>query len=352
MNGSPMSWCPSVAAIALFFVSLLANAEVGQKPFPKIEGGSGNDPPRSAPPVDARQPVLTPPAGNPTGQACSTEVERTINLNEPELHNSFRKQVEGEVKHYLELPCNSPFPNYIEQQEQALRVERQKQDWGWGFNSRGVRVRTNSDEINAGRRQVGICAMRARSAQCSALTASVAPPPSNVSAGTNRPVPTSPVPPPNRSDNSAADEQQLTKQWRDALALARQRQADIDRLRVGKPRLHRGGSVAHHCLKPQPGGGMLNDCPYAVEYHYCVYRPKKDSWSEAFNCEKKGGAWQVGRGPGTPVLMHMGGEITYWFACRYGETLQKPDGISPADIEFQDGRGLLGRCAEWGSKRG
>ena len=133
-----------------------------------------------------------------------------------------------------------------------------------------------------------------------------------------------------------------------ALALRNQERADQARQRL--PRLHKSGSIAHHCLKPQPGGGMLNDCPYAIEYSYCVLRPAKDSWSQAFDCDKGlGGSWQVGAGPGTPVLIHTGGETTYWFACRYGETLHKPDGISPVDIEYQRGRGLLGRCGEWSS---
>ena len=134
-----------------------------------------------------------------------------------------------------------------------------------------------------------------------------------------------------------------------AVAYAQKRQADIDRAREGKPKRHKIGAEAHHCLKPQPGGGVVNDCPYAVEYSYCVFHPIKDSWSAMFNCEDpKGiGSWQIGRGPNNRSIMHTGGEMTYWFACRYGETLSKPDGISPGDIEFQRGRGLVGRCGEW-----
>lgn len=98
-------------------------------------------------------------------------------------------------------------------------------------------------------------------------------------------------------------------------------------------------------------GGFVNSCPYAIEYYYCAYHPKKDSWAEAFDCEaNKFGAWQIAAGPGRRDTAHTNGaERIYWFACKYGPTLHKPDGISPADIEFQVGRGLLGRCAEWGA---
>ena len=144
--------------------------------------------------------------------------------------------------------------------------------------------------------------------------------------------------------------QRLNTQFREAETRAQNNQAKVDRARKGKPKRHVEGSVAHQCLTPQPGGGVVNACPYAVEYSYCVLRPTKGSWSEAFDCEKsKGGSWQVGPGPNSRSIMHTGGLTTYFFACKYGETLHKPDGISPADIEFQIGRGLLGRCAEWGA---
>jgi hypothetical protein len=103
---------------------------------------------------------------------------------------------------------------------------------------------------------------------------------------------------------------------------------------------------AHHCLKPKiaEGGGVDNICPFAVEYSYCVYRPTKDSWSESFECGKSGGSWQVGARQTS--IMHTSGEKVYWFACKYGESLSKPDGISPKDVTFAGDR-LVGRCAEW-----
>jgi hypothetical protein len=146
---------------------------------------------------------------------------------------------------------------------------------------------------------------------------------------------------------TTAEAQQLTAQRNQAVGLAQQRQADVERRREGKRKRHVLGQEAHNCLKPR-GGVVVNNCPYAIEYSYCVYHPVKDSWSASFDCEKtSGGSWQIGAGPNATSILHTEGEMTYWFACRYGETLSKPDKISPADIEFQRGRGLLGRCAEW-----
>lgn len=355
-----MKWCLPVAALALLFASAQVIAEVGQKPFPKIEGGSGNDPP---PVIFSIPPVV------PSAQPCAAAIAEAMEAETRKVETSnqtLRKRedfrpltpqprsfFEGTVKQLLSAQCGGQdiglrqYPINIASETKLLNEERSRRAHEW------QNMYITQRESSIAMTKLAQCAVQAKAAACGSTPASA----QSGDSGVNRPAPAIAAPtthvPPNTSDNPAANEQQLTKQWREAIRLAQQRQADIDWLRVGKPRLHKGGSVAHHCLKPQPGGGMLNDCPYAIEYHYCVYRPRKDSWSEAFDCEKsRGGAWQVGRGPGTPVLMHMGGEITYWFACRYGETLQKPDGISPADIEFQVGRGLLGRCAEWGSKRG
>lgn len=358
MIASPTKSCLQMAAFALLFASAQVAAQVGQKPFPKIDGGSGNDPPPT---------VFSIPPSTPSAQPCVAAIAEALEAEARKIETSnqtFRKRedfraltpqprsfFEGKVKELLSAQCGGQdvalrqYPVNIASETKQLNEERSQRAHEW------QNMYITQRESSIAMTKLVQCAVQAKAAACASTPASA----QSSDIGVSRPTPqaAAPIsPPPNASANSAADEQQLTKQWREALRLARQRQADIDWLRVGKPRLHKRGSVAHHCLKPQPGGGMLNDCPYAIEYHYCVYRPKKDSWSEAFNCEKSGGAWQVGPGPGAPVLMHMGGEITYWFACRYGETLQRPDGISPADIEFQVGRGLLGRCAEWGSKRG
>jgi hypothetical protein len=118
-----------------------------------------------------------------------------------------------------------------------------------------------------------------------------------------------------------------------------------------EPRSHVPEAMAHHCLKPQDGGGVVNDCPFSVEYSYCVERPAKGSWSESFECGKSGGSWQVGPGPGQRSIMHTAGAKVHWFACKYGPSISKPDGVSPQDVTFNPRTGRLeGRCAEWGAK--
>ncbi len=213
---------------------------------------------------------------------------------------------------------------------------------------------SRADEI--ARVGLNICILRARLAQCGSPQVSPIPL-RNVEI--NRPSPTNPVGS-NSPANVRPEAQGLNAQMRaaDQLALntatayAQKRQADVDRARQGKPKRHIAGQEAHSCLRPDVGGGVTNACPYAVEYSYCVYRPTKDTWSASFECGKNGGNWQIGPGPNSRSVMHTAGEMTYWFACKYGETLSKPDGISPADIEYVAGRGLVGRCAQWGSARG
>jgi hypothetical protein len=201
-------------------------------------------------------------------------------------------------------------------------------------------------EFFLSRTRMELCFLRARAAQCGSSSTS-APTPGT---STNRPSPTNPSSA-NSSANPTPEAQRLNKVLSEAETRAQNNQAKVDRARQGKRKRHIEGSVAHSCLRPQRGGGVINDCPYAVEYVYCVLNPAKDSWSAAFDCERsKGGAWQIGAGPNSRSIMHTGGDMVYWFACRYGETLHKPDGISPADTHFQIGRGILGRCAEWGSK--
>lgn len=115
----------------------------------------------------------------------------------------------------------------------------------------------------------------------------------------------------------------------------------------GKPkRLHVEGAVATSCLTPLEAGGVQNQCNFAIEYVYCVYKPKKDSWSSAFDCEQgKTGSWQVG--PLSKAIMQNNGERLVYFGCKYGATLAKPDGISPADFRFVTPENSVARCTEW-----
>jgi hypothetical protein len=49
--------------------------------------------------------------------------------------------------------------------------------------------------------------------------------------------------------------------------------------------------------------------------------------------------------------MHTAGAKVHWFACKYGPSISKPDGVSPQDVTFNPRTGRLeGRCAEWGAK--
>lgn len=118
-----------------------------------------------------------------------------------------------------------------------------------------------------------------------------------------------------------------------------------------KPKqLHVEGAVATSCLTPLDGGGVQNQCNFAIEYIYCVYKPKKDSWSSAFDCEQgKTGSWQVG--PLSRAIMQNNGERLVYFGCKYGPTLAKPDGISPADFRFVSPENSVARCREWGSSK-
>lgn len=119
----------------------------------------------------------------------------------------------------------------------------------------------------------------------------------------------------------------------------------------GSKRRHVPEAVASQCLSLNPGGGFKNSCPYAIEYSYCVFRPKKDSWSESFDCDKnKIGSWHMG--PYGSSIGHAAGQKVHWIACKYGAAIGdgQPDGISPADVKWDSRQGRLTfRCAEWGA---
>ena len=136
---------------------------------------------------------------------------------------------------------------------------------------------------------------------------------------------------------------------------ARFAQTAVDQDRRGGAKRHITSAAAHQCLKlirqPRQYGGFTNTCNYAVEYNFCLYHPEKDSWGAMFDCEKgngSGGSWQVG--PLKNVAAHTNGaERMHWFACRWGETLGKAEGVSPADVYFDRGsQRMMGCCASWG----
>ncbi|MEO8000279.1 MAG: hypothetical protein ABI644_00275, partial [Arenimonas sp.] len=105
---------------------------------------------------------------------------------------------------------------------------------------------------------------------------------------------------------------------------------------------------ASNCLAPQKEGGVINNCAFAVEYSYCVVQPKPGSWAASFDCNQgKSGSWQVG--PNSRAIMQTAGLQVAFFGCRYGPTLGKPDGISPADFRYNPNGLPSGRCREWGA---
>jgi hypothetical protein len=92
---------------------------------------------------------------------------------------------------------------------------------------------------------------------------------------------------------------------------------------------------------------VINSCAFAVEYYYCVAKPVPGSWSASFDCDQgKHGSWLVGAN--SRATMFTGGAAVAYFGCRYGPKLGEPDGISPADFDFNAGS-PTGRCREWGA---
>lgn len=111
-----------------------------------------------------------------------------------------------------------------------------------------------------------------------------------------------------------------------------------------KRRVHNSAAEANHCLRlykqvNEAYGGFSNGCGFRVDFAFCNYRPKPGSWGEAFDCAK---------GPsgiaGSDVAANFfsadhtnGAEKVYWFACK--------SPALPADVEYVEGRGLIGRCS-------
>ena len=136
---------------------------------------------------------------------------------------------------------------------------------------------------------------------------------------------------------------------------AEEAQQAVNKDRGSDSKRHVAAAEASQCLKLNKDArlydGFINSCNYAVEFNFCLYHPEKDSWGAWFDCEKgdgSGGSWQVGPLKNVGAHTH-GPERVHWFACRWGETLGKPDGVSPADVHFdRDSRRMMGRCATWG----
>ena len=120
--------------------------------------------------------------------------------------------------------------------------------------------------------------------------------------------------------------------------------ADADAQRKGK-RSHDPAAEAHECITndtKSPGFGSLNNsCAYKVWYTFCNFRPKKDSWAEFHDCEKRFGlgADEV-RANGRSATHVKNTEYTYWYACK--------DPSWPVDTAYVPGQGITGRCRDVG----
>jgi hypothetical protein len=112
-----------------------------------------------------------------------------------------------------------------------------------------------------------------------------------------------------------------------------EQQEHNDEWRKYKRKRHHEASEASHCLslrRDKAWGG------FDVEYVFCAYKPKKDSWAAEFDCEKN----QIGMDfleGGKDAAQHTNGaERVYWAACKSGGNL--------TDTEFTPGTGIAFRC--------
>lgn len=122
---------------------------------------------------------------------------------------------------------------------------------------------------------------------------------------------------------------------------AQQNQARADKERQGKRKTHNEAAQAHSCIEidKEPGlfGGFKNTCDYKVNYDFCNFKPKKDSWAAFHDCEKKHGIGADAVGPGRSSAAHnRNTEMVYWFACK--------DPSWPVDSVFVVGKGIEARC--------
>ncbi|WP_396435220.1 hypothetical protein, partial [Limnohabitans sp.] len=136
----------------------------------------------------------------------------------------------------------------------------------------------------------------------------------------------------------SAEAQQQSQQ---SQQLAQQNQARADKAREGKRRTHNDAAQAHSCIEidKEPGlfGGFKNTCDYKVNYDFCNFKPKKDSWASSHDCEKKHGIGADAVGPGKSSAAHnRNTEMVYWFACK--------DPSWPVDSVFVLGKGIEARC--------
>ncbi|MBL8516030.1 MAG: hypothetical protein JNM76_03580 [Betaproteobacteria bacterium] len=112
------------------------------------------------------------------------------------------------------------------------------------------------------------------------------------------------------------------------------------RQRVSNPELNASQCIRLGDKKGLYGPGFVNSCQYPVQFKFCAYRPKPDSWVEAFDCEKTKGGTELIQ-PGQSIAAHTSNaEYFYWAGCKH------PEG-TPADFKFVAGKGYEFRCYAW-----
>ncbi len=153
---------------------------------------------------------------------------------------------------------------------------------------------------------------------------------------------------PDNQDSDQRKSQQQTQQnqkaqqaAQESQQLAQQNQTRADQERQGQRKTNNPAAQAHQCLEVDKDsalfGGFKNSCEYKVNYVFCNFGPKKDSWAEFHNCEKKHGigAWHAGAGR-TSAADTKNTAMVYWFACK--------DPSWPVDSVFVLGKGIEARC--------
>lgn len=147
-----------------------------------------------------------------------------------------------------------------------------------------------------------------------------------------------------RQQREAAERDRNKMEIENRLWDAKSNQEEQGAIREGRRKKNLRDQQASHCLSlsrdPSLYGGFLNICPNEISYVFCNYKPKKDSWAEAFDCEKGQFGLDI-LAPGKAAAQHTNNvQKVYWAACNYPAAM-------PADAEFTSALGIAFRCTEW-----
>lgn len=133
--------------------------------------------------------------------------------------------------------------------------------------------------------------------------------------------------------------ERISKQARDGILVAQERQVQASQDRGGKGKKHVRAAEAHDCIQlsgKSGRGSFINSCAYAVELHYCAAQPASGTSGHEVDCDRTNGAGaRLGAGSSYNAPVKGAGNV-YWFACK--------DGAIPVDVDYVRGKGLQGRC--------